>query len=297
MDYSKLPEKPKLPHHFYSYEKKFVVLDLNGKKLKIAYLDEGEGKPLLLIHGMMTNSYSFRYIIDDLKKSYRILVPDLPGAGNSDAPEWFKMTPKEMADVIKLFSDKITNDKPYVVGNSLGGYIALWSLFHHPDYLDRLYIMHSPGFINAKHQVLSFATSLSITKSIFEKLTKNPEKFVSKRMHYFNDILSKEEVNEYSGILKNNNQKKAFYLVLKNTLHVKYMKQMQAYFSVNKPKKPIFLQWAKNDVVVSPKFGLKYKALLGIKDENYVEFDNTSHFLQVDIPKETVDQIISFGLK
>jgi haloalkane dehalogenase len=62
------------------YEKKFQTV--NGKR--IAYVDEGEGLPVVLLHGNPTSSYLWRNVIPELVGSGRVIVPDLIGQGDSD---------------------------------------------------------------------------------------------------------------------------------------------------------------------------------------------------------------------
>jgi pimeloyl-ACP methyl ester carboxylesterase len=49
-------------------------------ELRVHYREHGKGEPLLLIHGLMTTSYSWRYVYSALGSRYRIIAPDLPGA-------------------------------------------------------------------------------------------------------------------------------------------------------------------------------------------------------------------------
>lgn len=64
----------------FPYEKQFQ--DVNGKR--IAYVDFGEGDPIVLLHGNPTSSYLWRNVIPELEGSGRILVPDLIGQGDSE---------------------------------------------------------------------------------------------------------------------------------------------------------------------------------------------------------------------
>lgn len=64
----------------FPYEKKFQAV--NGKQ--IAYVDEGEGDPIVLLHGNPTSSYLWRNIIPELKGCGRVIVPDLIGQGDSE---------------------------------------------------------------------------------------------------------------------------------------------------------------------------------------------------------------------
>ena len=64
----------------FPYEKKFQAV--NGKQ--IAYVDEGEGDPIVLLHGNPTSSYLWRNVIPELKGCGRVIVPDLIGQGDSE---------------------------------------------------------------------------------------------------------------------------------------------------------------------------------------------------------------------
>ncbi len=64
----------------FPYEKKYQ--DVSGKR--IAYVDEGEGDPIVLLHGNPTSSYLWRNIIPELEGSGRVIVPDLIGQGDSE---------------------------------------------------------------------------------------------------------------------------------------------------------------------------------------------------------------------
>lgn len=70
-----LPDFPWEPHY----------LEVDG--LRIAYLDEGEGEPVLLMHGEPSWSYLYRKMMPPLLEAgFRVLVPDLVGFGRSDKP-------------------------------------------------------------------------------------------------------------------------------------------------------------------------------------------------------------------
>ena len=62
------------------YDKKFATV--NGKK--IAYVEEGSGDPIVLLHGNPTSSFLWRNVIPELVESGRVIVPDLIGQGDSE---------------------------------------------------------------------------------------------------------------------------------------------------------------------------------------------------------------------
>ena len=62
------------------YEKKSI--DVNGRK--IAYVDEGSGDPIVLLHGNPTSSFLWRNVAPELLDSDRVIIPDLIGHGDSE---------------------------------------------------------------------------------------------------------------------------------------------------------------------------------------------------------------------
>lgn len=67
----------------FPFESKFIEI----KGSKIHYVDEGEGDPILFLHGNPTSSYLWRNIIPYLSNSARCIAPDLIGMGQSDKPD------------------------------------------------------------------------------------------------------------------------------------------------------------------------------------------------------------------
>src|SRR5260221_11691221 len=85
--FEELPEKPRLPHGY--FETKANDLRLESApfgRLAIHWREAGSGPPLLLIHGLMTTSYSWRYALPALGARFRLVIPDLPGCGRSEKP-------------------------------------------------------------------------------------------------------------------------------------------------------------------------------------------------------------------
>ena len=73
----------------------------------IHYADEGDGPPLLMLHGNPTWSFTWRGVIEGLRDRYRCIAPDLHGFGLSSAPAGFGFTPAEHADAIGRFVQEL----------------------------------------------------------------------------------------------------------------------------------------------------------------------------------------------
>ena len=84
-DFKALPQKPHLPHRFFDTTAMDIQVDSKVfGDMKVRVHRFGEGPPLLLLHGLMTSSYSWRYTFEELGKQFTCYAPDLPGAGHSE---------------------------------------------------------------------------------------------------------------------------------------------------------------------------------------------------------------------
>ncbi|WP_026566672.1 alpha/beta fold hydrolase [Bacillus sp. UNC41MFS5] len=93
--------------------------------LSIHYEIEGNGEPLVLLHGMSNNSQSWKEQIQELKKHYTVIAWDAPGYGKSSDPaEEFRYF-KEFAHILKGMLDEMKLEKIYLLGHSMGAAIAI----------------------------------------------------------------------------------------------------------------------------------------------------------------------------
>lgn len=110
-----------------SFQKQLVV---DGVRLRV--LDTGEGPPVLLIHGFLDSSYTWRRVIPLLRDRYRVIALDLPGFGYSDKPHE-PSSFVEYARVVVGVLDQLQIDQAFLVGNSMGGSVALRVAIDFPE--------------------------------------------------------------------------------------------------------------------------------------------------------------------
>jgi pimeloyl-ACP methyl ester carboxylesterase len=118
-------------------------LELHGDK--VAYRDEGDGETLLLIHGMAGSSDSWRSVLPQLSKKYRVIAPDLLGHGQSDKPRYSDYSLGAFAVWLRDLLDELGVSQATLVGHSLGGGVAMQFVYQHPDYVKRLVLISSGG--------------------------------------------------------------------------------------------------------------------------------------------------------
>jgi pimeloyl-ACP methyl ester carboxylesterase len=119
-----------------------TYLDLHEDR--IAYRDTGQGPALLLIHGMAGSSATWEAITPRLAKNYRVIAPDLLGHGKSAKPRG-DYSLGAFAVWLRDLLDELEVERATVIGQSLGGGIALQFAYQHRDYCERLALIGSGG--------------------------------------------------------------------------------------------------------------------------------------------------------
>ena len=100
--------------------KKKTIID----GLEISYLEEGEGSPVLLLHGWGCNGGHWNQVIAGLKDEHRVIAPDIPGFGESEEPPETWGT-KEYARFFEHFMKFLDVERPVIIGHSNGGRISI----------------------------------------------------------------------------------------------------------------------------------------------------------------------------
>src|ERR1700748_2308853 len=90
----------------------------------------GFGPPLFLFHSLLSDRASFDAVAPELSHSFRVIVPELPGFGRSEAVHGgLAAVADRMADAVK---DASAGEAPIVLGNGYGGFVALQMAIRHP---------------------------------------------------------------------------------------------------------------------------------------------------------------------
>ena len=101
----------------------------------------GEGRPLLLFHSLLSDRASFDAIVPELAKSFRVIVPELPGFGRSHAVTGSGLegglaaVADRMAEAVK---EAAGGEEAIVLGNGYGGFVALQMAIRHPGIAAKL---------------------------------------------------------------------------------------------------------------------------------------------------------------
>jgi len=119
---------------------------------RLAYLDVGEGPPVILIHGFGGSLWQWEYQQAALSRSHRLITLDLIGSGFSDKPD-IDYTPDALVSSFSHFMEALQIPRASLVGNSMGAGLAIAMALAHPDRVDRLVLIS--GLPNRVHDKLA----------------------------------------------------------------------------------------------------------------------------------------------
>ena len=124
-------------------------LDLGGG-VRYHYLDEGEGEPVVMVHGNPTWSFYYRKLAESLSPDHRVIVPDHIGCGRSDKPgdDRYAYTLKtRVGDLEALLIDDLKLDPGLtLVVHDWGGAVGMGFAARHPEMVARLVILNTAAF-------------------------------------------------------------------------------------------------------------------------------------------------------
>ena len=194
-------------------------MKIKVKDLSVNYIQYGEGKDILLLHGWGQNIAMMKPLGDHFSDRYRITILDLPGFGESEEPKstWTIGTYNEM---LEEFTEKLNIKKPIVIGHSFGGRLAIRYSARNP--IEKLVLFGSP--------CIRIAEELPITVKVLKAIKKLPG---------LNDI--GEYMKQYIG----SRDYKAASPVMRDTLVQVVNEDLSKY--AREIEEPTLLIWGKND--------------------------------------------------
>lgn len=178
----------------YPFKSNYLIR--NG--LKYHYLDEGEGEPIVMVHGNPTWSFFYRFLVKELSPHYRIIAPDHIGCGLSDKPDTksydFRLQSR-VNDFEALCDHLNINDNITLVLHDWGGPIGLSYAVKYPERISRLIIMNTSGFLLPKGKRLPLVLwlirnvrALSIPAVLYFNLFAKGALLLASRKHLAGDI-------------------------------------------------------------------------------------------------------------
>lgn len=161
---------------------------LKYKDIDVFYETYGDGEAILLLHGFLEDSTMWYDIKEELSKSNLIILIDLPGHGKTECIEEIH-TMEVMAEVVKAVLDALNVEIIYVVGHSMGGYVALALAEIIPKRIIGLCLMNSTFEADTKERIVSRKRSISMARKHYKRVVEQTftNLFAPKNKTKYND--------------------------------------------------------------------------------------------------------------
>lgn len=263
-------------------------IDIDGVETYV--VEKGIGENIIFINGILASIYTWRKVLDTVSENFHVYAIDFKGTGFSEKPKGgysIDICTSQIISLMKYFNI----DKAILVGNSLGGEVALNLAIKHSEKINKLILIDSAGYQKNK-EITKLLVKLGRFKLVAKLLERcNTKNFVRKIIRWatFNDkIIDRKMVNGYYKPMKTKGAVEAFIELVKNLSYTEF-----DYEKVKNIEIPTLIIWGKEDkwIPVSD----AYRLHRDIKNSKLVILENCGHGPQEEKPEEIVRLIVDFA--
>jgi pimeloyl-ACP methyl ester carboxylesterase len=173
---------------------------LRGKKL--TYSIYGTGKPVMLLHGFAEDHRIWQHQVNSLSAHYQLIIPDLPGSGQSDLSGDMSMEAMaaDMQELLlKHICSHFAEKKVAIIGHSMGGYIALAFAQKYPELTAGIGLIHSTAYADGveKKQARQRGIEFIRNRGSSEFLQQSIPNLFSEQYRIHNPAVIKKLIEQY----------------------------------------------------------------------------------------------------
>lgn len=230
---------------------------------KFRYIEEGTGEPLVLLHGLFGALSNFKDLIEYFRHHNRVVVPLLPLLDM----DILHTSVGGLAKYVHKFLEAMDMKNVHLLGNSLGGHVALVHTLKHPERVKSLILTGSSGL---------FENGMGDSypkRGDYEYIRKKTE-----LTFYDPKVATKELVDEVYSIT--NNRMKAIKIIAlaKSAIRNNLGEEL------NQVKQPTLLVWGNNDTITPPFVAREFNKLIPNSELYFV--DKCGHAPMMEVPEE-----------
>lgn len=230
---------------------------------KFKFIEEGTGEPMVLLHGLFGALSNFRDLIEYFRNHYKVVVPILP----LYELDLLHTTVGGLEKYVHKFIEMKDYKNLHLLGNSLGGHVALVHVLKHPERIKSITLTGSSGLFE------SGMGSTYPKRGDYEYIKKQTE-----LTFYDPNTATKELVDEVFGIV--NNRMKALKIIslAKSAIRNNLGEEL------NQIKQPTLLIWGNNDTITPPFVGQEFQKMIPGSELHLI--DKCGHAPMMEVPDE-----------
>jgi haloalkane dehalogenase len=139
-----IPMSERTPdHESWANEQETTTVTVDDHDLDMAYRDEGDGEPVVFLHGIPTWSFLWRDIAPAIADECRTIVPDLVGYGTSAKHDGFDRSIRAQEQAVRDLIERLGLNSVSFVAHDIGGGVALRYAAHDPESVDQLVLSNA----------------------------------------------------------------------------------------------------------------------------------------------------------
>ena len=230
---------------------------------KFKYVEEGQGEPLILLHGLFGALSNFEGLTEHLKHTHKVVVPLMP----LFELDILHTSVGGLAKYLHKFIEAKGYENIHLLGNSLGGHVALIHLLKHPEKIKSLILTGSSGlFENGMGDTYPRRGDYDYIKKKTEVTFYDPK------------TATKELVDEVFEITRNRLKVIKIIALAKSAIRHNLGEEL------NNVKQPTLLIWGNNDTITPPFVGREFQRLIPNSELHFI--DKCGHAPMMEQPAE-----------
>jgi pimeloyl-ACP methyl ester carboxylesterase len=263
--------------------------------INIAYQEYGKGKQVLLLHGIASSSYSWKYLLEEMpKEGFQYIMPDLKGFGYSDKTLDQQFSPFAQSEIISEFIKKKNIDDMILIAHSMGGAVALLSLFKKEiaNRIDKLILIDSAGmFLKIPDFIADFAGSAE--DMVILKYTKSKPyilpRYIFNELYFDTTKIKEEMIEKFAKIYSQPNAQACMIQSLQQLLIANFE---DFYTRLQKLKIHTQIIWGENDSIIQLEDAFHFQN--AIQNSQLKIIENCGHCPHEEFPQKTAQAIEKF---
>ena len=230
---------------------------------KFKFIEEGEGEPLILLHGLFGALSNFKDLVDFFSKRYKVIVPILP----LFELDILHTSVGGLEKFVYRFIESRNYRNIHLLGNSLGGHVGLLHVLRHPERIRSLILTGSSGL---------FENGMGDTypkRGDYEYIKKKTQ-----LTFYSPETASKDLVDEVYEIVNSRIKVIKIIALAKSAIRTNLGEEL------NQITKPTLLVWGNNDTITPPFVGREFNKLIPNSELYFI--DKCGHAPMMERPEE-----------
>lgn len=241
---------------------------------KFKFIEVGEGEPLVLLHGLFGALSNFMPLMEHFRQTHKVIIPMLPLL----EMDLLHTSVGGLQKFVQRFIEHRNYNNIHLLGNSLGGHVALVYILKHPERIKSLILTGSSGL---------FENGMGDT---YPK--RGDKDYIRKKteLTFYDPTLATDDlVNEVFEITNNRLKVIKIIALAKSAIRNNLGEEL------NQIKQPTCLIWGNNDTITPPFVGKEFNRLIPNSELHFV--DKCGHAPMMEVPEEFNKILGAFLLK